>query len=91
MGEVPGDWWRRGRGGEEEVEEDDAKGKEELGFLEFLPPEPTPKSELGNNQNLGAHRTLALGTQDVYLGNGSPGTGAAEAQSPTPYYGIHNT
>ena len=27
----------------------------------------------------------------VYLGDGSPGTGAAEAQSPTPYYGIHNT
>lgn len=67
MGEVPGDWWRRGRGGEEEVEEDDAKGKEELGFLEFLPPEPTPKSELGNNQNLGAHRTLVLGTQDMCI------------------------
>ena len=50
MGEVPGDWWRRGRGGEVEVEEDDAKGKEELGFLEFLPPEPTPKSEPGNNR-----------------------------------------
>lgn len=62
MGEVPGDWWRRGRGGEGEVEEDDAKGKEELGFLEFLPPEPTPKSKPGNNQNLAAHRTLALGT-----------------------------
>ena len=39
-----------GRGGEMEVEEDDAKGKEELGFLEFLPPEPTPKSEPGNNR-----------------------------------------
>lgn len=67
MGEVPGDWWRRGRRGEEEEEDDDddAKGKEELGFLEFLLPEPTPKSEPGNKQNLGTHRTLALGTRDV--------------------------
>lgn len=77
MGEVPGDWWRRGRrGGEEEEEdddddakgkEDDAKGKEELGFLEFLLPEPTPKSEPGNKQNLGTHRTLALGTRDMCI------------------------
>lgn len=53
-----------GEGGREEVEED-AKAKEEPGFLKFLPPEPTSRAELGNKQNLGTHRTLAVDSWDM--------------------------
>lgn len=36
------------------------KGKEEPGFLEFLPPQPMSRSKLGNKQDLLTHGTLAL-------------------------------
>lgn len=65
MGEEPEDWWRGRRGGEEE--EEDAKGKGELGFLEFLPLEPTSRHELGHKQNLSTCRTLALESWRVCL------------------------
>lgn len=41
MEEGPEAWMRGGWGGEEE--EGDVKGKEELGFLEFLPSEPVSR------------------------------------------------
>lgn len=62
--------------------EEDAKGKEKPGFLEFLSPEPTPKSELGNKQDFGPSVL-----RHAFLGNGSPGAGAPEAWNPVPYYG----
>lgn len=58
MGEGPEDWLGGGWGREED--EENAKGKEQPGFLGFLPPEPMSKKELGNKQNLNTHRTLAM-------------------------------
>lgn len=45
MEEGPEDWWRGRRGGEED--EQGAKGKEEPGFLEFLPPQPPIQERAG--------------------------------------------
>lgn len=55
-----------GKEGGREEEEEDSKGKEASGFLEFLSPEPTSWREQGRPQNVGTRRTLALDSRDVH-------------------------
>lgn len=62
MGQRPED----GEECEREEDEEYAKRKEGPRFLEFLPPEQTFRSKLGNQQNLGTHRSLALDFWDTY-------------------------
>ena len=83
MGEGPEDWWRRGRGREED--EEDAKGKEEPGFLEFLPSEPVPRASRAINRTQ-AHTGLQPWSPEM-----CSRAMAHQALELKPYYGTCNT
>lgn len=83
MGEGPEDWWRRGRGREED--EEDAKGKEEPGFLEFLPSEPVPRASRAISRTR-AHTGLQPWSPEMCFW-----AMAHQALEPKPYYRTCNT
>lgn len=66
------------------------RGRRNQDSWNFCPLSHPSRSELGNKQNLSTPRTLALESWDLFLGDGSPGTGAPGSWSPIPYYGACN-